>query len=668
MIQRFTRRLAPLAALLLGSTTSLLVAGPSCAPAGGPDPAATSGVASADEKTPEWEAMVGGGPGVPEADRFHPERDRAVTPRRGGKVTVHVSSMPKHINYSTENSATTRRILYEVHEALVEQDWETWEPKPSLATSWVIEDTLILPGGRGADNSNIAWGKITDAGDEWLVEPQTRYNPLTEPTRFAKEGAELQQQNVFTFFLRDNVKWHDGVKFTAHDAKFSHDILKNPAVDCEHMRYKWKGGFSEALDDYVFRYFYEVQYFMAKHSFTDLTMLPRHVYDLTDPTNKDYKADATLAEQGTYINEHPANRSWIGLGPYRVTDFSDEGVRTQRFADYYDPEHGGYVDSIYYRHIASDDTAKQAVINGQLDYWERLRTEDYFGEFIKQKVFTDNLYAGLASYNYFGYTAWNTRRPQLADPVVRRALGMCFDWTDFIQSQYKGLASRMTGTQYYFAPHYDRSIEPIPFSLTDAEDLLLEAGWFDRDGDDIIDKDGVPMRLTFLMPTGNKASEIFGQAFQENLGKIGVKLDIDTREWATFLEDLYERRFDCANLAWITPTISDPEQIWHSSQADTPRSSNHSGFKDPVVDELIEEIQHELDEQKLIELFSRMQRRIYEQQPYMFGVNQPKKFVASRKIRNLKTYAIDPGYRVREWFVVDDSTGGSKPREAGAER
>ena len=610
---------------------------------------------SDDEEILNWETLVGGGPGESVPDKFHPDGTDLPEPRRGGRVIVHISSHPKHINYATENSATTRRILREVHETLLDRDWETWKFRARVAESWTEEDTLVLPGGRSADNGNILYGSITDLGDEYLIEPISYGNPLKEAKRIEKEsGMELQRANVFTFKLREGVLWHDGKTFDAHDVKFSHGIFKNPHVDCETARYKFQNGFCDVIDPLRVRVFYEKQYFLSRASFDDLTILPSHVYNLADPENPDHDPDASEERQGDYINDHPANRNWIGLGPYRIVSYSDEYVEAARFDDYFLPEDHGWVDAIRWRHISSDDTAKQAVINGEIDYWERLRPEDYLGEFTQQKAFTDHLYKGLASYNYVSYTGWNTRKFILSDPNVRMALAHAFDWEDYIKTVYYGLAARITGTAYYFAPTNDRSIEPVPFDLDAAEDLLLEAGWYDRDGDDIIDKDGVPMVIEFLIPTGNKSSELFGQKFQENLAKIGVKLEIATREWATFLERLYEREFDCANLAWITPVQSDPQQIWHSSQADVKRSSNHVGFKDAKVDDLIARIKTELDDDKRFALYHEMQAEIYAQQPYMFGVNLPKKFTMAKRIRNLKTYAIDPGYRIREWFVVED--------------
>ena len=49
----------------------------------------------------------------------------------------------------------------------------------------------------------------------------------------------------------------------------------------------------------------------------------------------------------------------------------------------------------------------------------------------------------------------------------------------------------------------------------------------------------------------------------------------------------------------------------------------------------------------------------------MFGLNQPRKFVMSKRIRNFRTYGPDPGYKIREWYIVED---GATPREVGGTR
>ncbi|MCP3915927.1 MAG: hypothetical protein GY711_10265 [bacterium] len=612
----------------------------------------------ADDDRPQWEKAVGGGPGKAIPDQFYPgfdpEHDAMPEPRRGGRVIVHLSTQPKNMNYMIENSAVTRRMLRETHEMLVERDWETWEHEPTLGPQWVEEDTLVLKGGRSEDNSNIVYGKVEEKGDKYVVTPLSKGNPLTAAKDVPKSDVESwQRETVFTFEIFEGVKWHDGHTLDTQDIAFAFDSYKNPAVDCDNVRFQFdKMVARDVIDDRTIRIFFGESYFAAIDTFTNLTILPSHLYNLKDKDNPKFDADATDQDQGTFVNEHPNNTLWVGLGPYKVTDWDSQWVDAARFDDYHNQDSAGWVDEIRWRHIPGDDAAKQALINGELDYWERLRSEDYFGQYVKQPEFVENYYKGLAPYTYCGYTTWNMRRPKFSDPSVRRALNMCFDWESYIPSQYMGLASRVTSAVYYFAPFYNRAIKHVPFDIEGAKDLLADAGWKDRDGNGIIDKDGDDFVIEFMMPTGNKSSESFSQKYQENLEKVGIKMNIVTREWATFLERLYERDYDCANLAWVPSLESDPEQLWHSKWV-VGRSSNHCGMDDKIVDDLIAKIQVELDMDQRIALKHQLQARVYDLQPYMFGLNQPKKIVVSKRIRNYKSYANDPGYRIRDWYIVE---------------
>ncbi len=605
---------------------------------------------------------VGAGPSLPDVfyPGFDPRTDTLPEPRRGGRITVHLSSKPKHLNYMTENSATTRRMLYEVHEFLIQRDWESWEYKPVLAAGFETEDSLLLkelrPEARElADGSKRIFGRVTEDGDHYVVEPISPDHPLGENAiRVPKSDVEaVYRETVFTFDLREDVRWHDGHPFDADDVMFSFASYKNPSVDCDAVRFQFNKLLdAEKLGPHRVRFYYADQYFLAQDVFAAFMVLPSHLYNLADPAHPAHKPNPTNEEQGRHINESPLNTQWIGLGPYRITEFSEQVIVAQRTADYFDQSNGGYVDEIRWRHIADDDAAVQALQNGQLDFYARLKAEQYFGNVVRNPKFQETHYAGYHRQPYMGYTAWNTRRPKLADPQVRGALNRAFDWEEYIRTVAMGQAERVTGTAYKFGPYYNNDIEPIPFDLGEAEDMLADAGWYDRDGDGLVDKDGQPLEITFLMPTGNAASQIFAQKYQENLAKIGVRLSVQTREWATFLEELRNHDYDCANLAWILMLESDPEQIWHSRWANR-AGSNHSGYADPGSDKLIDAIQVELDQERRTELFHELQARIYASNPYMFGLNVPVRFAMSKRVRNFQFFAPDPCYSLRRWFVVE---------------
>ena len=161
--------------------------------------------------------------------------------------------------------------------------------------------------------------------------------------------------------------------------------------------------------------------------------------------------------------------------------------------------------------------------------------------------------------------AWNLHRPQLADERVRQALAHAFDLETFAAAQYQGLATRVTGPLPFFSRMYDRSIEPYAFDPRRAEQLLDDAGWYDRDGDGVRDRDGRPLSLEYVSPAASVSSRTLGLKLQEDLARVGVRLELREVDFAAWRERQKRREFDATPLYWTPPLEPDPEQLWHSS-------------------------------------------------------------------------------------------------------
>ncbi len=630
-------------------------------------------------------AVAKTGPGPVPVDVFHPDRDSALTPAYGGRVVVHLSSMPEGLNRAIENSAVSNWMLYELHDRLVLQDWETWELEPSLCERWDTEDQIVLVEGAAARHPGAArigpegkerailFGRVTESGDGYDVAPLSKGNPISAGAKVhvpQADVASVEYGTVFTFYLLDDVHWHDGHPFDADDVFYSWDIYNNPEVDCDEIRFSFdKILAAEVVDKTTIRFFYAIQYFKALEVPGDMCILPRHLYDLTDPDNKKFDAAThshyasdhqfTTAELGDYVNDNPHNTAWVGLGPYKLTKWDSKFVEAERFSDYHAPEKGGYLDRIAWRHIQNDDSAFLALVNGELDFFARVRSEDYFGEGTASEAFTGSFYKGYFFTGTYGYVGWNTLRPHLKDVAVRKALCHAFNWEEYLQSNYHGLGHRVSGPQNYFGVGYNHDVKPLSYDFDLAEEMLAEAGWYDRDGDGVIDKDGVPLEIEFLYPSGNKASETLGLTLQEAHEKLGIKLEMRNLEWSSFLERMLERSFDAVNLAWVPPLESDPEQLWHSRWGKPElKSSNMCGVMDDYVDELIEKGQKELDEEKRAALWRELHRYIHDEvQPYMFGVNTPRKFAMNRTLRGFQAFKIAPGYSIRRWYYPAGTPG-----------
>ncbi len=625
--------------------------------AGVPADMAAAGVTAADLA----------GPGLPPKDFFNPEKDDGTKPALGGRIIQHIASEPPNLNFSIENSAVIHWIHYDVHESLLRFNPATWEYELSLATNLDIEDTLVLKGGRGDDNKNIVYGKVTEDGDDYVVTSGSAFNDLQERRIPKAEVEERIGGSVFTFKLREDVFWHDGEKYDADDAYFSWSVFKNPHVDCDEKRWVFDPVIhAEKLNDYAIRFFYDKQFFKAREAFSDnMCQLPSHLYNLKDETNKDYNPNASDDEMGTYVNDNPHNIDWVGLGPYKVTKWErGQYIEAKKFDKYWNPapEAAGYVDEIRWRHIDDDNSAFQALLNGEVDIFDRVKSEDFMGEATQSDIFRNNFYKAYTYVGSIGYTVWNNFRPQFSDRRVRQALAHAFDTEDWVRTNYQGLALPATFSQFRFGPAYNQDVKHYPYDVAKAKQLLTDAGWFDRDGDGVVDKDGTNLVIEALMPSGNKASETFLQRLQESYEKIGVKVNIQPLEWATFLEKILDRDFDAANLAWTLNDVEgDPYGSWHGDEATFDRrTSNMAGLNEADINDLIDRGRRELDPQKRYEIWHQLHSRIYEEQPFLFGWNVPRKIAFSKKLRGVRLYKFSPGYRLRDMYY-GEGTPGTRP-------
>ena len=383
-----------------------------------PDPAATEARQATSAAAADDERL---GPGPVPVDEWHPARATKVEPAYGGTFTVHSEALPPLLNTALLNSTNAKVMLQELHANLVRRDWESWALVPDLATGWDVADTVVT--GKG-----VTHGRVEESGERVLVTPLDAAQGAQPVSIPRAEVERIERATVVTFRLREGARWHDGHPFDVEDVLFSWRIAANPGVNCEWVRpYLSKITRAEKVAGGV-RFFFAQQYFNTLALFADtFCILPRHLYDLRDPDHAQHAADASDAQCATAINENPHNSRWVGLGPYRLVSTSPQGVEAERFDEYFDPDHGGYFDRIVWRHVANDEAAFQALLNGQLDFTMRISSDQYFGAATAQEAFTRSLCKGYFYLGNFNYIPWNLRRPKLADLRVRKALAHAID-------------------------------------------------------------------------------------------------------------------------------------------------------------------------------------------------------------------------------------------------
>jgi peptide/nickel transport system substrate-binding protein len=433
----------------------------------------------------------------------------------------------------------------------------------------------------------------------------------------------------FRFYLKKGVLWSDGVEFTADDVVYSYDRIMDPKVSSAQLKVYYIDIKScKKIDAYTVEFTYSRPYYLALIFCGGMPIVPRHIFN-----------------DGKDFNTHKNNRFPVGTGPYRFDRWeTGKNIVLVRNDRYRGPK--PEIRKVVYKIIGEESVALQMLKKGEIDI---MGIRDI--EWVRQtnsKKFTDSFYKLKYYLPSFSYIGWNAQRPFFRDSRVRLAMTHLVNRKEILDKLLFGLGEIVTGPFYIFGKSNNGNIKPWPFDPARAKQLLKEAGWIDRDGDGILDKDGKKFSFTFTISSGSKFAERLVSILKEDFGKAGIEMDINRYEWAVFLDKIQSRNFDATSLGWSDPDFQDdPYQIWHSSQIKG--GSNYIGFNNREADRIIEASRKEFNENKRIRMYHRFHEILHNEQPYTFMYTNPALAVVSRRFTNVKVHT--RGMNYLEWKV-----------------
>ncbi|MFC1735984.1 peptide-binding protein [Candidatus Hydrogenedentota bacterium] len=525
----------------------------------------------------------------------------------GGKPESNVPDTVAPVEVSQKDKADP--------EVPVEGDWLVWrlrgEPK-----------TLNTITARDAYEFYVNLGTVYEA----LL---TRDNATLKLKPSLAESYSISEDHLeYTFKLRQDVKFHDGVPFTANDIAFTFDRINDPKVDAAHLKHYFRDVKSlEVIDDYTVKFTYSEPYWKAIYTLGFMPIIPKHIFEKGD------------------FNNHPNGRHPLGTGPYKFLKWeTGQQIVLERNDDYWGEK--VYLDRIVFKIVTDSTASLQLLKRGDVDLLDDIRAEQWVRQ-LKGPQIDKNIRKITYYQPEYSYIGWNSKRPYFEDKMVRRAMTHLIDRETIRVNIKYGLAKTVTGSWYVNSPEYDSSIKPWPHDPAEAVRLLDEAGWKDSDDDGIRDKDGVPFRFEFLISSGSVFAEQLSTILKEDLKKVGVDMTIRKLEWATFEQKVTDRDYDATTMRWKLVPEADPYQIWHSSQAE--KGSNFVGFVNAEADDIIERSRREFDEEKRWTMFKRFHAIMHEEQPYTFLFCSESLEALDKRFANVEVYPL--GLDLLEWYV-----------------
>ncbi|OGC23836.1 hypothetical protein A3J90_00885 [candidate division WOR-1 bacterium RIFOXYC2_FULL_37_10] len=412
----------------------------------------------------------------------------------------------------------------------------------------------------------------------------------------AKSWTVSSDGKIWTFYLRRDIKWHDGVHFTAEDVKFTFDSILNPKVNSIRRS-------SYIIDGKPIKFNvinkYTIQAILPKPFApflvsTGIGIIPKHLYEKGD------------------INTSSYNRKPIGTGPFRFSKWkTGDYIEVVRNKDYY----GGspLLSSIIYRIIPDENATLIALESGQIDT-AGIPPKDFAR---MKKVKGINLFEyDTLLYTYLGL---NNDNPLFSDKRVRQALAYAVDKDQIISLVLKKLGSKAYSPSHPVSWAYSDDVSKFSYDTKKANDILKKAGWyFSKDG--LRYKDRKRFEFTCLVNQGNKEREKAAIILQQQFKKVGVKMNIRVMEWAALLKILNSptapKKFDAIIMGWSLGLDPDGYSIWHSSMY--PQGFNFIKYNNPEVDRLLEQGRTTIDKTSRKKIYAKLYKIISADQPYIF--------------------------------------------------
>ena len=484
-----------------------------------------------------------------------------------------------------------------------------------LKLIWWQAPTLINP--------HFAIGTKDQDGSRIFYEPLAAWDndgnllPVLAAEIPSKENGGVAADGMSVIWkLKQGVKWHDGMPFTADDVVFNWQYAADPATAATTTG-AYKDIKVEKIDDFTVKILFSrpTPFWAEAYTAANGMMIPKHLFEK-------YVGDKS--------RDAPANLAPVGTGPYKFVEFRPgDMLRGERNPNYHQPNRP-FFDSIELKGGGDAVSAARAVLQtGEYDYAWNMQVED---EVLKRleagsKGRIDIVYGGNLEFILLNATDPNaevdgerssmkTKHPAFSDPAVRKAMNLLVDRASTQQHIY-GRTGRATANTLNGPEKFVSRNTKYEFDGARAEKILDEAGW-KKGSDGIRAKDG--KRLKFVYQTSINAPRQKTQAIvKQACQKAGIEIELKSVSASVFFSsdvanpDTYPHFY--ADMEMYTNNMTQPDpatwMLQYASWEVATKENKWQGrnivrWQNAEFDKLYNEAQTELDAVKRAALFIRM--------------------------------------------------------------
>ncbi len=494
-----------------------------------------------------------------------------------------------------------------------------------------INPILISANDVDRDISELVFSSLIDYDKDGNL-----VNDLATSYEISENGKE------YTFYLKDNVFWHDGKKFTADDVVFTISSIINPAYSSP-LRSSWQGIKIEKIDDLTVKFILNNTYAPFLEKLT-IGIIPKHIWESVDPKN------IILAR---------ANLKPIGTGPFKakkLTKNSSGHINSfylQANDNFYKKR--PYLDSIIFRFYDDEEQAINAYQKNDVLGVSNISSKNQFLFDLKKTKLHK-----LNTPKYFAIFLNQNQSIILSDEKIREALALAVNKKKLIKEIFLGEATEVNSPILPNLFGYNNNLKNQDFNPKKAKEILKKAGWKDENNDGILEKtlaknkDSIKLEITLVTSDFTDLAKA-ANMIKEQWLDLGVLVNIENYGIEELKQNIIKtRKYDALIFGEVLSHDPDPFAFWHSSQKKDP-GLNLSLYSNKDVDKLLEEARQTLDQKKRLDKLKEFQEILTNDTPAIFLYSPTYLYPVSKKVKNIniKNIAI-PSKRfinIENWYI-----------------
>jgi peptide/nickel transport system substrate-binding protein len=405
---------------------------------------------------------------------------------------------------------------------------------------------------------------------------------------------------VYTFHLRDGIKFHDGTEFNAEAAKYNleryqeEDSVRSTEVEpIESV---------EAVDEYT------VRVTLSEPFAPFLAVLTDRAGIMASPK--------AIEENNGRISKDP-----VGTGPFKFVErVRGDHITVEKNPDYW-REGLPKIDKIEYRGIDDENVQYQNLQSGELDIIDSIPLVE-FKELQESGDYNVSIEPGLGYQGVF----LNVTQPPFDNKQLRQAVYRLVDRDAIVKAVLRGVGGE-AGNSPFSEQSWAYSEESDSYperSVEEAKALLEEAG--------------KPDGFSFTLKTDpSPINQQIGQVIQNNLKPAGIDVKLEQEEFGTLLDDSTNGNFQALFLGWSGRI--DPDLNIYDFTV-TNGDFNDSGYSNPEVDKLLNEARTTSDRARRKELYGQVMEILHEDVPYvyLYHNNQTTDFAMQPTVQGFEPY------------------------------